>query len=215
MPWTLREQDGGVSDAVERVAALVPAAVGEDCVRVAVDGVDGAGKTTFARVLAAALRRRGRPVVQVSVDDFHQPRAVRHARGRSSPEGFWLDSFDYARLLSDVLVPLGPGGSRRFRPAAHELATDRVLEPPTQIAAPASVVVVDGLFLHRDELVQHWSFSVFLEVPFAVSVARVAARDGTSAAPDHSDNLRYVGGQQLYFAACEPWSRASLVIDHA
>jgi uridine kinase len=154
-------------------------------------------------------------VVQVSVDDFHQPRTARHARGRHSPEGFWLDSFDYARLLSDVLVPLAPGGSRRFRPAAHDLVTDRMLEPPPQRAAPGSVLVVDGVFLHRDELVQHWDFSVFLEVPFAVSIARMAARDGTSADPGDPGNLRYVRGQQLYFAACEPWLRASLVIDHS
>jgi uridine kinase len=71
------------------------------------------------------------------------------------------------------------------------------------------------VFLHRDELVQHWDFSVFLEVPFAVSIARMAARDGTSADPGDPGNLRYVRGQQLYFAACEPWLRASLVIDHS
>jgi uridine kinase len=202
-----------VSGAIEQVLALVPPVRGQDCVRVGIDGVDGAGKTTFARELAAALRRQGRPVVQVSVDDFHRPRAVRHARGRHSPEGFWLDSFDYARLVADVLEPLGPGGSREFRPASHCLGTDRMLEPPAQSAAPGSVLVVDGLFLHRDELVQHWDFSFFLDVPFAVSVARMAARDGTSADPGHPSNQRYVRGQRLYFAACEPWSRASLVID--
>jgi hypothetical protein len=35
--------------------------------------------------------------------------AVRYRRGRSSPEGFWLDSFNYERLRADVLEPLGPG----------------------------------------------------------------------------------------------------------
>lgn len=58
------------------------------CVRVAVDGVDGVGKSTFAAELAAALRQLGRPVVQVSADGFLHRRAVRHARGRDSPDGF-------------------------------------------------------------------------------------------------------------------------------
>ena len=50
---------------------------------VAVDGLDGAGKTTFADLLAPRLDR---PVVRVRADDFLNPAAVRHARGRESPE---------------------------------------------------------------------------------------------------------------------------------
>jgi uridine kinase len=51
-------------------------------VRVAIDGVDAAGKTTFADELAAVLRRRGRDV----------------RRGELSPEGYYYDSFDYPAL---------------------------------------------------------------------------------------------------------------------
>jgi uridine kinase len=65
------------------VAAQVPAAVGSDCVRVGVDGVDGAGKTTFAAELAAALRDLGRPGDEFSVDGWHRVRAERYARGRA------------------------------------------------------------------------------------------------------------------------------------
>jgi uridine kinase len=197
------------------VADLVPEADGDDCVRVGIDGVDGAGKTTFADQLGAELRSRGRSVVRVGTDDFHHPRAVRHRRGRDDPEGFWLDSYDYPRLEADVLRPLGPGGSRRFRPKAHDLASDAGLNPPFQVAPPASVLVLDGLFLHRDELRGHWDLSVFLDVPFAVSVARMAARDGSPADPEHPALRRYVEGQRRYFAACRPAERADVLVDHS
>ena len=72
---------------MELIACLVPPAGSPDCVRVGIDGVDGAGKTCFADELAAALRRRGRPVVRVSVDDFHQVREIRYRRGRSHRAG--------------------------------------------------------------------------------------------------------------------------------
>lgn len=197
------------------VAAAIPDARGDDCVRVGIDGVDGAGKTTFAAALGAALELRGRPVIRVSADDFHRARADRYRRGRYSPLGFWLDAFDYARLRADVLVPLGPGGDRRFRPAAHDLASDRVLDVPRQQAEPGSVVLVDGLFLHRDELVRYWEFSVFLDVPFDVSVARVAARDATTADRCSLSVRRYVGAQQMYLAECSPRRRASMLIDNS
>jgi uridine kinase len=139
---------------------------------------------------------------------------VRHRRGRESAEGFWLDSYDYASLDRDVLTPLGPGGSRHYRHAAHDLATDRVVSPPPRHAAPGAVVVLDGLFLHRDGLADRWDLSIFLRVPFDVSVARMARRDGTEPDPGHPSVARYVHGQRRYFAACTPWQRADLVVDN-
>ena len=199
---------------LRRVAALVPEPAGQDCVRVAIDGGDGAGKTVFAAELAAVLTGLGRDVVQISVDDFHHPRRVRYRHGRLSPEGFWLDSFDYPRLHADVLQPLGPGGSRRYRSAAHDLATDRPLDPAYQTAPPGAVLIVDGLFLHRDELAGAWDFSVFLAVPFAVTAHRMAGRDGTNPDPAHPSLQRYVQAQRSYAAACAPDRRASVVIDN-
>jgi uridine kinase len=200
---------------VRTVAELVPAGIAADCVLVGIDGVDGAGKTTFADELATAVTSLGRAVVRISVDDFHHRRAVRYRRGASAPDGFWLDSYDYARLRRDVLEPLGPGGSRRYRPRAHDLTTDALLDLPAVTADAGAVVIVDGLFLHRDELAGDWAFSVFLAVPFAVAAARMAVRDGTDADPDGPGLARYVGGQRLYFAACTPWLRADVVIDNA
>ena len=199
---------------LRRVAELVPTSTGKDCVRVGIDGVDGSGKTVFADELADVLKIRGRGVIRISVDDFHNVSAVRYRRGRSSPEGFWLDSFNYERLRADVLEPLGPGGSRRYRSLAHDLASDAVLTPAPKVAPPGSVVVVDGLFLHRDELAGVWDFSIFLEVPFEVAAKRMATRDGTVPDPQHPSMRRYVEAQQLYFGQCAPHQRASVVIEN-
>jgi uridine kinase len=77
-------------------------------IRIGIDGVDGAGKTIFADQLAAVLDGAGSPVVRVSLDGFHRPRRVRYRRGRTSPEGCWLDSFDYAQFRAEVLDPFSP-----------------------------------------------------------------------------------------------------------
>ncbi len=189
-------------------------AVGRLHVLVAVDGPDGAGKTCFADELAATVDRHGRPVLRVSADDFHHVQEIRYRRGRDSPVGFWLDSYDYDRFIADVLAPLGPGGGGRYRPFAHDVETDAVLDPPWRAAPPGSVVIVDGLFLHRDELVGYWDFSVFLDVPFEVTAERMRVRDGPSPAPRPTGINRYVDGQQIYYRECSPHTRATLVVDN-
>ena len=73
-----------------------------DIRRVAVDGVDGAGKTYLADELAARVETEGVPVIRASVDGFHNPPDVRYARGRRSPEGYFRDSYDYPRMIAPV-----------------------------------------------------------------------------------------------------------------
>lgn len=200
------------AELLNRVADAIPSAKADESIRVAIDGVDGAGKSIFADHLATVLHEAGRPVIRASVDSFHRPRAARYRRGRTSPHGFWLDSFDYCQLRRDLLDPLSPGGARHYRTASHDLDTDEPASAPWHYAAAGVVLVLDGLFLHRDELRHYWDFSIFLDVPFTETARRMTIRDGTN--PDHPTMERYVQGQRLYFAACEPASKATLVVDN-
>lgn len=201
------------SQVIAGIADAVPRRPGR--VRVGVDGPDGSGKTVLADELAEELRSRGRDVVRASADDFHQVRALRHARGRDDPEGMWLDSYDYGRLRRDVLDPLGPGGDGRASLRAHDLATDAVLEPAWEQAPAGAVLVLDGLFLHRDELAGCFELTLWLEVPFEVTCARMAVRDGTDPDPAHPSVARYVGAQRIYQDLVRPASRADVVVDNS
>jgi uridine kinase len=197
------------------IAHVADAIVARGDVRfVAIDGTDGAGKTCFATELAHELRRRDRPVIRASVDGFHHPRAVRYRRGRDSPLGFYEDSYDYAALERELLAPLRRGGSGWYRPAVHDVDTDVTLERDEDEAPPDATLVLDGIFLHRDELRDTWDYSVFLDVRFAVSIPRGAARDGDDPDPASASNRRYVEGQRIYFARANPQAYAAIVIDN-
>jgi uridine kinase len=181
---------------------------------VAVDGVDGSGKTTFARAYMEALSALGHPVVLIHADDFLNLPAVRHRRGRESPEGFWLDSYDYSALERDVLIPFGPGGDGGYRAAATDHRCDVAVVSAREQALRGTVCIVEGMFLHRRELAWWWDYSIFLDVPFAETARRMAVRDGTPSNPDHPGMRRYVEGQRLYFVDSSPWLRATRVVDN-
>jgi uridine kinase len=185
-------------------------------VRIAIDGVDGAGKTMLADALAALVGNKGRPAIRASVDDFHNPRAVRYARGKYSPDGFYLDSYDYDAFRKLLLDPLGPDGTGRYVARRFDHRTDRLVEDAARQAPPSAALIVDGIFLHRPELRSYWDLSIFLKVDFDISVPRGAARDQMPDAIDPASPpyQRYVGGQKLYLDACEPERRADIVIDY-
>jgi uridine kinase len=184
------------------------------CRLIAVDGVDGAGKTVFGDALADALTSAGRRVIRASVDGFHQPRSRRYRRGRSSADGFFLDSYDYSALRMALLDPLRPGGTGRYRRAVFDHETDRPVAEIWHQAEPDSVLVLDGIFLHRQELRHYWDFSIFLRVDFTVSMPRLAGRTGCSPDPNAASNRRYVEGQRRYLAECDPEQHATVVVDN-
>ena len=116
------------------------------------DGVDGAGKTVFADELADVLRQRGVTVLRASVDGFHHPAQLRYRRGRHSPEGYFLDSYDYPALRRLLLDPLGPQGDRRIVRRIYDVHAEQPVAPVVESATDAQVLVIDGIFLHRPGL---------------------------------------------------------------
>jgi uridine kinase len=180
-------------------------------VRVGIDGVDGAGKTVLANERREALASTGRPVIRASVDGFHHPRSVRYRRGRDSPEGFFRESYDYAALAAALLDPLSPGGDGVYRREIFDVDADRAVSAPPERAAAGSILLFDGIFLHRPELRAYWDFSIFLRVEWTRN-HRARAEGGAN--PDDPHQRRYAEGQALYFRECRPWERASLVIDN-
>jgi uridine kinase len=186
--------------------------------RVAIDGVDAAGKTTLADELAPAISGFGRPVIRASIDGFHNPAAVRRQRGPLSPEGYFLDSFNYPALRRELLDPLGPGGSLKFRRAVFDFRRDQPVDAPLEHAAPDAILLFDGVFLLRHELREYFDFSIFVNVEFAVALARAERRDrdlfGSADEVRRRYQERYVPGQRLYLNSARPQEWASVVVDN-
>jgi uridine kinase len=181
---------------------------------VAIDGVDGAGKTVLADNIAPLIRNGGRPVIRSSVDGFHNPRDVRYRLGKGSPEGFFKDSYNYSALKEVLLNPLKTGEYGVYTAAIFDVDKNEPLSSEREIVEPKSILIFDGIFLHRDELKDFWNYSIFLDVAFEYSIPRGAQRG--SGSPDilAESNVRYIEGQKLYLHQCCPQKRASIVIDY-
>jgi uridine kinase len=204
------------TETLEQVAALVERRPRRHTLRVAIDGVDAAGKTTFANDLAKALRRRDVSVVRASIDGFHHPASVRHRRAEIDPaRSYYEDSFDYEALRDLLLEPLGEPGTHTVRTAIFDFLTDRPVDRPPALVAGAAVLLFDGVFLLRPELAGCWDLTVFLRVEADVALARAVSRDSVRLGNDVERRYRerYLLGQQLYSSAVRPEAFADIVID--
>src|SRR4029450_9773006 len=85
---------------------------------------------------------------------------------------------------------------------------------PEARAPPGSVLIVDGIFLHRPELRAYWDLSVFLDVRFEVSIPRGAQRGEGSPDPLAPETRPLIEGQPPYLRECDPSSHATLVIGY-
>jgi uridine kinase len=181
----------------------------EGRVIVAVDGVDGAGKTEFANALAEQLGIGHRAVFRASIDDFHQSRARRYARGQDSPEGFYRDSFDYPTFKRMLTEPFRTGWIGSFNLRAFDLKRDLPFQPVWSSGPKDAILIVDGIFLNRPELRGIWNYSIWLDVDREVAEARMLERDSRSANPG-----RYRDGQKLYLKEANPREAATAIVDN-
>ncbi|SCL70249.1 cytidylate kinase family protein [Micromonospora chersina] len=183
--------------------------------RVAVDGPPAAGKTTLADELAAVLRGRGRDVIRATIDDFLFPRAQRYPRGEYSAEGCYFDTHDHGALNRVLLDPLGPGGDRRLQHAVYDRTADSVLSPPVTTAPADAVLVFDGVFLLRPELVDRWELRIFVSTALETTVDRAVIRErrvSSRAEVERRWRRRYIPSQQFYFATVRPADHADIVV---
>jgi uridine kinase len=216
-------EPGAVSDwLADRLSALQRAHVP----RVAIDGPDAAGKTTFADRLADLVSGR-RPVIRMCADNFLHPAEIRYRRGTLSPEGYYLDSFDNDAILAKVLSPLGPGENLVFRSVTGGGHSDAAALPaladraesgqPSMSAEPAALLLFDGVFLQRAELRAHWDLVIYLHVAPEESLRRALVRDlpvfGSESNIERRYRLRYLPGQAIYQRTDRPLDRADIVLD--
>ena len=181
--------------------------------RVAIDGVDGAGKTTFADALLPLIENFGRKVIRASVDGFHNSRKIRYRHGKG-PESFFNDSYNYTELIKVLLDPLSPNGDRKYISAIFNVDKDEPILSQPKIANGSEILLFDGIFLHRSELRDYWDYSIFLDVAFEKSIPRGAQRGTGSPDVFAPSNIRYIEGQKIYLSQCRPQEKATLHVDY-
>ena len=172
---------------VDPVAAVVAALDGKDGTRwIGVDGKGATGKTRLADRIAAALPGS----VVVHIDDFARP----DVRG-----------WERDRFTQQVLKPLLAGRPGRYQ----RWDFDRNVGVEWHTVPSGVPVIVEGVSATDERLGIPWDFTIWVEVPYRVRLARALERDG----PERMDRwlTDWMPSEEAYEAAQRPQDRVNLV----
>ncbi len=155
---------------------------------VAIDGVDGSGKSRLAAALAEALAADRQPVTTVHVDDFRRTLDLGGLDPQAEADAYYDGYYDFA--------------------AAGEALG---------VAARAGTAILEGVMLLRAGLPTN-SWLVVLEVSAEEARRRIMARDQAKGrSPEEVSrriDRRYFPAQARYRAAHDPVGRAHALIDN-
>ena len=81
------------------------------------------------------------------------------------------------------------------------------------------MLLFDGVFLLRPELIDGWDLRIFVSAPFEAALDRARARDqseSTSASEvERRYRSRYMPSQQFYFDTTRPADQAHIIVHNA
>jgi len=191
---------------------------------VALDGVDGAGKSTLADEVATECKRSGLNVVRSTIDSFHNPCDIRWRLGRTSPVGFYLDSHDLDALRDRLLDPFKRGTGETILSAVFDEPSDQPVHAEPVVVRANDVLIFDGLFLQRSELVEYWNFVIFVDGQQRVNLQRLGLifadlpedpEEVVSHTLEWTSRIeRYSAGMRHYLDLVDPIAHADVVIDN-
>ncbi len=180
---------------------------------IAIDGIDGSGKSMFTRRLLGALEAGGVRGVQVSVDDFR--RVVNWAATDAEGELYWESYYDLA--AAEAVLSAFTAGAPEVAIPMFDPAAERITGARRVALDGVSVAVVEGVFPLR---IPSAAAGIVIHLDTSASEARrrIIARDlekgRTREEIERRIDRRYFPSQERYRSAFQPRERADIVIDN-
>ena len=176
---------------------------------VAIDGLSGSGKTTMVE----QLRDLANDVMVFHIDDFIVERFKRYGTGESEAMEYYARQWDVDLLVETLFKPLQEGQAKLTLPY-YERDRDEVIDRTVEIT-PNGLVLIEGIFLLRDEWRNYFDYVVYLDCPQEVRYERVLHRDtyiGDLAERLDKYTRRYWPGEAHYLETVNPKGKADHIV---
>lgn len=181
---------------------------------VGIDGLGGAGKSTLSGELKTMLRKVGLQTIVLHIDDFIHPKIVRYRDDIPTWECYYNLQWRYDYFLHDILIPMRKNHAFHGIIEIYDKEQDSYMLQ-TLDAEPGTILLVEGIFLQRQELQGFFDTMIYLDVPEKIRLQRVLHRDsyiGDTSQIAAKYETRYFPAERHYVKMCEPAKHADFIV---
>lgn len=141
---------------------------------VAVDGLGGAGKTTFVKKLEDGLKSKYMVNI-IHIDDHIVDRNKRYNTGFDEWYEYYYLQWNIELIKNDMLNKLHCLNTEILLPF-YDSSTNLIMNSEVAIAAD-SILIIEGVFLQRHEWRKFYDYTLFLQCSKTIREERVLSRD--------------------------------------
>lgn len=179
----------------------------------AVSGIDGCGKGWITARLGDAVTERGLRVASINIDGWLELPAVRFSEVDPARH-FYEHAIRFDALFAQLLLPLRERRSLVLdADFAEETATAFVKH--RYEFHDVDVILVEGVYLLKRVLRQHYDLSVWIDCSFETALERALARGQEGLPPEETIaayRTIYFPAQEIHVALDDPRAAATLVL---
>ncbi|WP_294241934.1 AAA family ATPase [Pseudobutyrivibrio sp.] len=181
---------------------------------VGIDGLGGAGKSSISEEIYEQLSKDNIHTEVLHIDDFIHPKNIRYNDNYAEWECYYNLQWRYDYLLENVINPIKKNGKFTGLIELYDKNEDRYEKKSVDIKE-GSVVLIEGIFLQREELSQVFDYMIYIDVPESERLTRVLKRDGyIGTADDIKEKYenRYFPAERHYVNMYSPSKLADYVV---
>lgn len=181
-----------------------------------IDGLGGAGKSTIVNSLKLQLQNKNYHTYVLHIDDFIHTKNIRYDKSKKEWHCYYNLQWRYDYLVEEILSPIKKGNEIDKLIELYDKENDRYIKQKIDIPY-GSVLILEGIFLQREEIKSYLDFVIYLNVPKEVRLSRVLERDGYIGGVEEIKDKyekRYFPAEEKYTLEYSPIENADFVLNY-
>ncbi|MGV7117209.1 hypothetical protein [Paenibacillus kyungheensis] len=184
---------------------------------VGLTGIDTSGKSKMAEELKKVFIQKNVEVQLVHVDDFHYPKSKRYNDSLSEPDQYYELSINFEAIRNNLLEPIKSSTQLEVTLPHLDLLTDSMSITKNYNITKDTIVLIEGVFLYREEVRPYIDFYIFLDIEEEVVIQRAEIRDvpvqGVEVLEKY--HTKYLPAQRRYINKFQPNIVSNIVINNS
>jgi len=182
---------------------------------IGVSGIDASGKGFVSRLLQSELEKQNLKVANINIDPWQNPLTVRLQK-EDPARNFYNNVFRWDDFFSQLILPLKKTGSIYLETRLIRTDADEYY-PFTYHLHKPDILLIEGIFLFKRELLEHYDFTIWIDCSFETGLRRAIVRNSENLSEEQLTRdyrIYYYPAQRYHFQKDDPRSAASIVYNN-